>query len=323
MPGLAGLLGALGAVLAAAPQTTFKAGTRTVAVYATVTDEHARLVPDLPADRFEVEDEGRVQPLTVFTNEIQPITIVMLLDRSGSMEGNFALVRQSAEAFVKQLGPSDKARIGSFSNRIQVDPEDFTSNHGELVRILGSQLQERGPTPLWNAINLGITALVREEGRRVILVFTDGTDFPFNFSSRNSTLREVMKRADEENVMVYAIGLAGQRVATPIAVPPTGRARSRRPVAAVSPPIMPVGRPDPGLALIASETGGGYFELTSTSDLAATFTRVAEELHHQYLLGFSPDTLDGKPHRLTVKVRNAQGETMSVRARKTYLASPP
>src|SRR5262245_58353142 len=106
----AGLVAALGAVSAGAPQTTFKAGTRTVAVYATVTDPTGRLVPDLTPDDFIVEDDGRRQTLTVFDNQIQPITIVVLLDRSGSMEGNFDLVREAAEAFVAQLQPRDKAR---------------------------------------------------------------------------------------------------------------------------------------------------------------------------------------------------------------------
>ena len=106
--------------------------------------------------------------------------------------------------------PADKARIGSFSNRIQVDPRDFTSDHDELLRILRTELQVEGPTPLWNAVNVGITALLHQQGRRVVLVFTDGMDAPMNFSSNNnSSLKDVMKRAEEENVMVYAIGLAG------------------------------------------------------------------------------------------------------------------
>jgi VWFA-related protein len=325
MAGAVGLLGlvGVGVALAAAPQTTFRTGNRTVAVYATVTDLQGRLVPDLVRDDFEVEDDNRRQTLTVFANDIQPITIVVLLDSSWSMEGNFDLVRRSAEAFVKELGPADQARIGTFSKQIRIEPPDFTADPQQLITVLQTSLQERGPTPLWNAVNLGITALLPQQGRRVILVFTDGTDFPFNFNTRNSSLAEVIKRADEENVMVYAIGLAGQRVPTRVGVAPgtpRGTGTSRLPTAAPTPPIMPVGKPDPGLPAIAAATGGGYFELTSASDLAATFRRVAEELHHQYVLGFTPETLDGRSHRVTVRVR---GATMSARARKTYLATPP
>src|SRR3989475_9466012 len=105
--------------------------------------------------------------------------------------------------------PADKARIGSFATRIQVDPRDFTSDHDELIKILRPELQPEGPTPLWNAVNVGITALLHQQGRRVILVFTDGMDSPLNFSSNNSSLKDVMKRAEEEDVMVYAIGLVG------------------------------------------------------------------------------------------------------------------
>ena len=316
---------ALGAVLsltllgAGLLAQTFKSGVRTVAVYATVTNTDGRLVPDLEQDAFEIEDEGKKQDITVFANEIQPITVVVLIDRSGSMEANFDLVREAAEKFVKELMPADKARIGSFSNRIQIDPRAFTSDHDEMIEILRTQLQERGPTPLWNAINVGITALLHEEGRRVILVFTDGSDFPMNFRTNNSTLKDVIKRADEENVMVYAIGFAGQMApmfgARGTYSGSTGRGSRGMP--AMTPPVMPVGKPDAGLATLAGETGGGYFEVTKMTDLAASFKRVADELHHQYVIGFAPTLLDGKTHHLVVKVKSG----LAVRARRTYLAT--
>ena len=77
-------------------------------------------------------------------------------------------------------------------------------------------------------------------------------------------------------------------------------------------------KPDPGLPKIAAATGGGYFELTTTKDLAETFKRVADELHRQYALGFAPATLDGKMHALQVRVA---GTGATVRARRSYLAS--
>src|SRR5215468_2163127 len=192
-----------------AQEPTFRGNVRTVAVYATVMGADGRLVPDLARETFSILDNGRRQELTLFANDVQPITVVMLLDRSGSMKANFSLVQQAAERFVDVMLPADRARIGSFSNRIQVDPRDFTSDHDELLRILRTELQEEGPTPLWNAVNVGITALLHQQGRRVVLVFTDGMDAPMNFSANNSSLKSVMKRAEEEDVMVYAIGLAG------------------------------------------------------------------------------------------------------------------
>src|SRR4051794_23097853 len=196
-------------VSARAQQPTFTGVNRTVAVYATVTDAGGRLVPDLARDQFQIEDNGKAQDVTLFANEVQPITVVVLLDRSTSMHRNFELVEKAAEQFVAAMLPADKARIGSFSDRIQVDPRDFTSDHDELINILRTELQFEGPTPLWNAVNVGITALLHQQGRRVVLVFTDGMDAPMNSSANNSSLKDVMKRAEEENVMVYAIGLAG------------------------------------------------------------------------------------------------------------------
>ncbi len=137
------LCAAAGAVLA---QATFTAGTRTVAIFATVTGADGRLAPDLEKSDFAVDDNGKPQPITLFANEIQPITVVLLLDRSGSMRANFSLVEKAAEQFVDVLGPADKARIGSFSNRIEVDPSGrFTSSHDELLTILRNELQEEGP----------------------------------------------------------------------------------------------------------------------------------------------------------------------------------
>jgi len=301
---------ALGVTAAAKQQPVFRAGTRTVSVYATVTERDGRLAPDLTRDEFEVYDNGKRQEITLFANDIQPITVVMTLDRSGSVAANFRLVRQAAEEFVRNMLPADKARIGSFAFRIQVDPRGFTSDQAELLEILQTELQEPGPTPLWNAVNVGMTALAHEKGRRVVLVFTDGVDAPGRTSSHNVSLRDAMKRAQQEEVMVYAIGLASQG-------PRSGRPGGGRRGGFGSGSGGGNGKPDEGLAKIAGETGGGYFELTSTADLASTFKRVADELHHQYVLGFTPEKLDGKMHDLEVRLTRPD---LVARARKSYLA---
>ena len=306
------------ALLVTFPQAPFRSGAYTVAVYATVADHTGRLVPNLEGTAFEIYDNGKRQTITTFANDVQPITVVMMLDRSGSMYRNFSLVQRAAQAFVERMIPGDKARVGSFAARVQVDPRGFTSDRGELLDILRTELQEAGPTPLWNAINVGITALLHEQGRRVILVFTDGIDRPMN-GGNNASLRDVMRRAQHEGVMVYAIGLASQQV---------GPGRGRGP--AVATPRGGCGsfggfgsrpdvqKPDPGLPRIAAETGGGYFELTRANDLAATFARVADELHHQYALGFEPTKLDGKTHKVQVRLTTPG---LTARARKSYVAA--
>jgi Ca-activated chloride channel family protein len=294
----------------AGQQPPFKTGASTVSVYTTVTDASGRLVPDLTADDFEIFDNGKPQPITVFASEIQPITMVMMLDRSGSMRTTFRLVAAAGEALVRRLLPADKARIGSFASRIQVDPEGFTSNPEELIRILRSELQPEGPTPLWNAVNVAIDGLLKEDGRRVVLVFTDGVDNPMNFKFNNVTLMDVESRAQRENVMVYAIGLESMPSAGGLSRGGFGGLRGQS-------QMMPQ-KPDPGLPRIAAETGGGYFELSRTEALASTFARVADELHRQYALGFAQPKLDGKRHKLEVKIKKPG---MKARARKSYVAS--
>jgi len=303
-------------ILFARQEPAFRSGATTVAIYTTVKDSAGRLVPDLKKDDFEIYDNGKRQEISLFESGQQPITVVVLLDRSGSMRGNFNLVRAAAEQFVTHLAPGDKARIGSFADRIQVDPREFTSSQRDMIEILRTQLQEAGATPLWNAINVGITGLLHQDGRRVVLVFTDGMDRPMNSGGNNVSLNDAMKRAEQEDVMVYAIGLAGRS-----GFGGRGRRGGYGGYPGVrSQPQREPDKPDPGLAKIAAETGGGYFELTSANDLSSTFERVADELHRQYALAFVPQKLDGKTHKIEVLTRD---RFLTARTRKTYIARQP
>lgn len=308
---LAAVAALLGTTLFA--QQPFKSGIRTVAVYATVTDATGRLVTDLTQDDFEIFEDNKPRPLTLFSSDVQPISVVIMLDRSGSMKWNFKLVEAAGEEFIRRMLPADTARIGSFAERVKIDPEAFTSNHEELIRIVRGELQPAGPTPLWNAVSAAMTALEEQEGRRVVLVFTDGHDNPGNLGFRNANIMDLMSRGQREDVMVYAIGLESRTM------PGVSGGAPRAPMGGFG-GGNPLGveRPDPGLSMIAEETGGGYFELKRADDLSSTFARVAEELHKQYALGFEPAKLDGKSHKVKVKVKKTG---MNVRARERYVAS--
>ncbi len=302
--------------LAAAPgqPPQFGAANRTVAVYATVTGARGRLVPDLTRDDFLVDDNGKRQTLTLFSNDVQPITLIMLLDRSGSMKPNFDLQIRAAETFIHGMLPEDRLRIGNFGKDIVIDPEDFTSDRETLFKVLHGDLQKQGPTPLWNAMDRAIDKLLLEKTRRVVLAMSDGVDEPMDFSGHAKSMKDEMKRAEEDDVMIYSIGMEGlapmqaQRATQDFGG--RGIAPQRR-----NEPMMQ--KPDEGMAKIAAATGGGYFELKSQGDLLGNFDRVIDELHHQYALGFAPQKLDGKMHDLTVKIKKP-GYT--VRARKRYLA---
>ena len=273
-----------------------KVSTQTVPIYATVIDGERRLVTDLQQQEFEVYDNGKLQVLTNFENGITPFTSVVMLDTSGSMTMNLEFVKQAAEEFIIRLLPADKAKVGAFNDKIQILPKDepFTADRDRLIRILKDGLDFGYPTRLWDAVNESIASLERLDGRRVVVVFTDGDD-----TGSRVDEQEVLLRAREKDVMIYAIGMQSDFF--------NGQTRVRT-------------RPARGLRKLSDETGGGYFELTKKDDLGPTFTRVAQELHSQYVLGFSPATLDGKVHKIEIKTKRS-GTT--VRGRKSYLAAPP
>jgi Ca-activated chloride channel family protein len=278
--------------LAFAQQPTFRAGTQVVSLFATVTDAQKRLVPDLTQGDFDVFDNEKPQPLVFFQNEVQPISVVVMLDTSGSMTLTLDLLRAAAEQFVLRLLPADKARVGAFNDKIQFMGRSFMNDRDQLVTDI-KNLDYGNGTRLWDALAASVEELKGIEGRKVILVFTDGDDT----ESRNASLGKVIDRARIDEVMVYAIGLEsryfdGQR--------------------------MVRSRPDGGLRKVADETGGGYFELTKAAELSSTFTRVAQELHSQYVLGFTPTLLDGKVHKLAVRMKQAG---MTARARRSYVAA--
>jgi Ca-activated chloride channel family protein len=279
------------AAIVAAQEPTFKSGTRLVSVFATVTDAQSRLVPSLVKEDFEILDNEKPQPIVFFQNENQPITVVVMLDTSGSVTASIALIKSAAEQFLMRLHPEDKGRVGAFNDKVQINSR-FTNDRDELISA-AKDLDYGNGTRLWDAVSLALDELNGMDGRRVILVFTDGDD-----TGSKARLGNVTDRARADEVMVYAIGLESRYF--------NGQQMVRS-------------RPDGGLKKIAEETGGGYFELTKAADLASTFTRVAQELHSQYVLGFAPTLLDGKVHKLAVRMKQPG---MTARARRSYLADP-
>lgn len=281
------------ALLATTAVAQFRTGTLTVPLYVTVLDQDKRLVPNLQKEDFEVYDNGKLQNITLFDNKVTPITVAVMLDTSGSMTLILDRVKDAAEQFLIRLLPEDTGRVGAFNDKIEFHPEDaFTSDRDVLVRSL-KELDFGYPTRLWDAVDESINRLEPVEGRKVVLVFTDGADT----ASRNASLGKVMDRARAKEIMVYAIGLETE-------ISANGR-RQRS-------------SPDRGLKKLAEETGGGFFLLKKEDELGPTFTQVAQELHSQYVLGFSPAVLDGKVHKLEVKVKKPG---MNPRARKSYVAN--
>src|SRR5262249_50614342 len=140
-----GILGALSA--AGGQQPVFRGAGDAVRVFVTVTDRDGRLVPNLAQDAFEVRDDGKPQPITLFDNTPQPIRLIVMLDISGSMHGNLPLLRTASEQLFARLRPDDVARLGTFGNDITISPETFTADAQVLVRAIPTSIPVDAPTP--------------------------------------------------------------------------------------------------------------------------------------------------------------------------------
>jgi Ca-activated chloride channel family protein len=293
------------AAQASSPQgPVFRSGAENVPIFVTVSDKSGQLVPDLTRADFQIFDNGKPQALTVFDNSPQPIRLIIMVDVSGSMAGNVNLLRAAAAQLLNRLGPGDLVRIGTFGATIEISPS-FTRDIGELGRALPTFIPAGAPTPLWQAVDKAIGEFGQGgTARPVVLVMSDGKDsgpMPGGWRSmRWLTPIEIIDRAEQEDVMIYGIAVhsRGQM---------GGNMRDQL-----------VGHlPDPSLGKVAEDTGGGYHELRPRDDLGATFARIADELHHQYLLGFVPPARDGKMHKIEIKLTK---KDMKARARKAYRA---
>jgi Ca-activated chloride channel family protein len=207
--------------------------------------------------------------------------VALMLDMSESMQSRLTVVKDSTRRFIDALQPGDRLRLGTFAEEIALSPL-LTGDKAVLNRILDEELWPGGTTPLWSAINEAMASFKGETSRRIVMTLTDGVS-----TAGNVLLDQVRRRAIEEVVMVYVVGMEGTTLSAQV-------------------------------VRLADDSGGGHFEVKKGSTLTATFARVAEELRHQYALGFTPVMLDGQVHTIDVRLSKTG---LSARARKNYLAS--
>src|SRR6266850_3744658 len=133
-PLLAAVMVAAAASITAVAQQppTFKSGTQIVSLFVTVADAQKRLVPDLTKDDFEVFDNEKPQTISYFDNSVHPITVVVMLDTSGSMTLTIDLLKKASEQFLIRLLPDDKAKVGAFNDKVQISAK-FTNNRDQLI----------------------------------------------------------------------------------------------------------------------------------------------------------------------------------------------
>jgi Ca-activated chloride channel family protein len=211
-----------------------------------------------------------------------------MLDMSGSMMSQVIRVRDSTLSFIEALRPEDRVRIGTFGSEIALSPL-LSNDKRVLTRIAREELWPGGGTPLWNALYAAMGSLSDEEGRRVVLVLTDGMNSG-SLPGWSGDFGDVRARATKDGYMLYSIGMEGV--------------------------YQDESEMKKYLRLI-DDTGGGHFNVAEHDNLQTTFARVADELRRQYLIGFAPVALDGKEHTLEVRLKKPG---LRARARKSYVA---
>lgn len=265
---------------------TFRSSVDLVPVFTTVIGPDGSFAAGLTKDDFTVLDNGKPQEIVSFSDQAQAISVSLILDTSSSMASALPRVFKAASVFLDDLRPDDRAMIGTLF--YQGPP--FTTDKSRLRTAMDLAPPDPG-SPVWAALGRALTTLEPETNRRVIVIYTDGKDSPVRVRGSSRALRgpteaDVRARVETAGVMIYAIGFEGVALAG-------------------------------GMRSIAARSGGRATELKTTDDLGAALAAVADELHHQYLLGFTPAVFDGRTHKIEVRVRPPG---LTVRARQTYVA---
>jgi VWFA-related protein len=264
-----------------------------VSVTAVVFDKSGKPVRGLGTKDVELFEDGVRQEVSYFreasslgdAGERVPLSVVLVLDTSGSMNENIRFLREAVLNFVYKLDEVDTALVVSFNESVKGSAE-FTGDIDRLERFVEG-LQAWGGTSLYDAIHYSLGRIKDQPGRKAVIVFSDGAD-----TTSSMRDKEVVDYARAVEATVYSIGFKGSGL---MASSPRGFLRK-----------------------IASETGGQFFAPDKVGELIQVFNEISDELKNHYLLAYNPTRpADGTWREITLKVDRPGAE---VRVRKGYFA---
>jgi Ca-activated chloride channel family protein len=285
------------------PGTTFKVDVKLVNVFVTVTDQQGAPIGNLTKDDFSIAEDGVPQKVSVFSKESQlPLSIVLEVDTSSSTRKDIRLELEAARGFIHSIiRPQDVLAFYAFATEVS-EMTPFTSKLRQIDGAINN-VNVGGATALYDAIYLGARALMNREGRKVLVLITDGGD-----TASSIGYKEALRAAQQSEALVYSI----------IDVPVESSA----------------GRNTGGehaLIQISNDTGGKYYYASNIAQLERAFEQVSEELRTQYLLAYYPAprraASDFRQIDVTVRPQrpDANGgddpEKLIVRARRGYYTS--
>jgi len=311
-----------------------KVNTTLVTIPVSVMDRDGRYVPNLRKEDFRLWEDGVQQDIAFFSSVDKPFSLVLMLDTSPSTQFRLEDIQEAAVAFINQLRPDDKVMVISFNDDIRVLSE-MTNDRYKLERAVRRAYTDDG-TRLYDAVDMVINReLSRIQGRKAIVLFTDGVDT----TSRRATYQSNLTDAQEADALIYAVqyDTAGDINATPSMDPNDvlgqilgdifgggnrrrgnnrsggggGRGRQRG--------DYQVG--DEYLKELTNNTGGRQYRADTLQNMSYAFGNVAEELRRQYSLGFYPKQAPQPGQRRQIKVR-ANQPNLAVRSRDSYIFNP-
>ncbi len=285
----------------------FAVSVESVTLDVVVVDKKGRFVPGLARESFEVLEDGLPQEVSFFTAQFTPVTTLLLLDSSSSIRSSLSAIQTAAYLFTQTLSEGDRARVGLFSDEVRFG-NGYTDDVSEHLKMLNT-MKPAGPTVLYDAILGGLRELESVEGRKSLLVFTDGDDAgPANKGSRAS-IEDVIEGAKRSEVTIYTVGYEGGG--------PPGRGR-------YEPYKVVTGHVNrPFLTALAEATGGRPFFPEKVEDVQKAFADVRKDLHRHYRLAYAPRNLAAGAvgwRNIEVKVKKPG---LLVRTRQGYYTRAP
>lgn len=275
----------------------FRATVQAINLSIVVTDKKGRFIPDLTEVDFEVLEDGIPQEIGFFTAEVTPVTLLLLLDASTSVRPSVDGIKEAASNFVGKLWDGDQAIVADFNERIRFSSH-FSGDVDRLIQTIQS-LYPSGWTALYDAVLFSLDKVSEAEGRKALLVFTDGDDSRSAGQGSEANSKQAIEGAKFSEVTIYSVGFEGRRMAGAKGV-------------------------NKGfLKDLAEETGGRSFFPDGIGELNNDFDAIQNELHSQYRLAYAPKNLEPNGEWRAIDVRIKNRDDLVVRTRKGYYAYPP
>jgi Ca-activated chloride channel family protein len=272
---------------------TLRMDVRLVNVFVNVTDTTGAIVGGLTREDFALAEDGRPQEIAVFERQSeQPLNLTLAIDTSGSVHKDLLLEQDAARRFVRaMMRPQDQMSLLEFATEVR-ELTPFTNNAGQIERGL-ERLHSDFATALYDAIYLGAQRLGRKDGRKVLVLVSDGGD-----TAKSTTYAQALEQALRNEVMIYSI------IDVPI------EASAGRDIGG-----------EHALITLAEQTGGKSF-YASDGGLDKAFARVSDDLRTQYLLAYYPHHEEPglNFHRLRVTIPRAANDAFNIRYRTGYYA---